>query len=389
MRVCYHCYTNVEPSASACPGCASEQPLSGWPADALIGRSVAGRYRIERRIGVGGMGLVYRAVDREGRLVAVKTLHAHYGQSDEMVRRFRREARMAGLLEGPNVVRIYESGELPDGTLFYAMELVDGRSLTRILEEEGALPVPVAVEFLRQLAHALEEAHALGLVHRDLKPDNLVVAVSGRGERVLKVLDFGIVKVLDATIGTVGQTGTDKVFGTPEYMAPEQAQAAKHVDARADIYAAGIITFAMLTNRLPFSGDNPHAVLIARLRRDAPRISSLVGAGVVPAALEDLVARMLERDREARPESMAEVLVVLDGLDVGTPLPVPQRSSDGVTNAPTLPVALAPTVALGDVAQVPGPSVTRGARPALVTWGLAAVGFVAVMLAVAWIVGRV
>lgn len=388
MRVCHQCHTNVEQSAAVCPACASEPPLTGWPADPLIGRSVAGRYRVERRVGVGGMGVVYRAVDREGRPVAVKTLHAHYGQSDDMVRRFRREARIAAMLDGPHVARVYESGELPDGTLFYAMELVEGRSLTRILEEEGALPVPVAVELLRQLALALEEAHGLGLVHRDLKPDNLVVAVSPRGERVLKVLDFGIVKVLDASIGTIGQTGTDKVFGTPEYMAPEQAQTAKHVDRRADIYAAGIITFAMLTNRLPFSGDNAHAVMIARLRRDAPRVSSVLGPGAVPPALEDLVARMLERERDARPQTMADVIEVVDALDVGAPLPVPQQAADGVRSAPTLPVGLAPTVGIGDAAPIPERAVTRGGRPAPLSWGVAAVGFVTVMLAVAWLVGR-
>jgi len=385
VRVCHHCYTNVEQAAAVCPGCASEQPLSGWPADPLVGRSVAGRYRIERRIGLGGMGIVYRGVDREGRQVAVKTLHAHYGQSDDMVRRFRREARMAALLEGPHVARIYESGELPDGTLYYAMELVAGRSLTRILEEDGALPVPVVTELLCQLADGMHEAHELGLVHRDLKPDNLIVSVSPRGYRHLRILDFGIVKVLDAAVGTVGQTGTDKVFGTPEYMAPEQAQISKNVDRRADIYAAGIIAFAMLTNRLPFSGDNPHAVLLARIRRDAPRVSNLLGADALPPGLDDLIARMLARDLDARPQTMAEVRGILERLDVGTPLPVPQMG--GIPEAPTSPVALAPTVALGDASPVPAPVVTAREQ-SFVPWVLGGVGFVVVMLAVAWLVRR-
>lgn len=387
MRVCHTCHTNVEPGAAVCPGCAAEQPLSGWPGDPLIGRSVAGRYRIERRIGVGGMGVVYRAVDREGQPVAVKTLHAHYGQSDEMVRRFRREARMAALLKGPHVCQIHESGELPDGTLFYAMELVLGRSLTQILEEDGALPVPEAVDLLRQLAQGLDEAHELGLVHRDLKPDNLIVSVSGRGFRRLRILDFGIVKVLDKNIGTVGQTGTDKVFGTLEYMAPEQAQAAKQVDRRADIYAAGVIMFAMLANRLPFSGDNPHAVMIARIRKDAPALSRVVGPGVIPEALEALVARMLARDPAARPQTMSEVRDALEALDIGTPMPVhPISLAAKVAETVTLPAALAPTVAAGEVV-APGHSEVARRSP-WVGWAVTAVGFIAVMLAVAWVVGR-
>ncbi len=384
MHVCNECHGGVEATAAVCPECGSEQPLGGWTDDPLIGRSVGGLYRIERRIGVGGMGVVYRALDRSGEAVAIKTLHPHLGQSDDLVRRFRREARIAGMLSGPHTVRVFGSGELPDGTLYYAMQYVAGQSLTALLEDHGRLDAALAADLLGQLADGLHEAHEVGLVHRDLKPDNLLISVDERGWQHLRILDFGIVKVLDARLGTVGGTRTDRVFGTPEYMAPEQAQGSRDIDRRVDVYAAGTIAFAMLANRLPFAAETAHGTMVARLRRAAPGLSEVLGDGVVPGELEALVARMLERDPEARPATMAEVRRTLDLMDLGTPLPTPHRPAPGgILEAETLPVALAPT-------EAPGATVTNepAVRSGAGKLALTVLAFVGVMLAAAFLFGR-
>jgi serine/threonine protein kinase len=246
------------------------------------------------------MGTVYRAQSRDGRLYAVKTLHPWLSQSDDMNRRFRREARAAARLEGPHTVRVQDSGELPDGTLFIVMELVDGESLTDRVEREGWLDAPTTLRILRQLALGLAEAHALGLVHRDLKPDNIYLTPGPAGDHV-KILDFGIVKYLDAALGTIGQTDTGRVFGTPEYMSPEQARGDPDLDHRSDIFSAGILAFVCLTGRLPWEGADPRAAMVRRLTEDAPRVTAVRRDLEVPAALVDLVARMLARVPADRP----------------------------------------------------------------------------------------
>ncbi len=377
MRVCDKCGHNLEPPGPRCPSCKREQPARGWPTDPLIGRSVGGRYRIERRLGVGGMGVVYRAVGRDGAAVAIKTLHTHLVQHDDMVRRFRREARSASMLEGPHTARVYETGELPDGTLFYVMELVEGRSLTRWLDQ-GALPVSVAVDLMKQLAEGIAEAHGLGLVHRDIKPDNLLVGEGAEGLH-LCILDFGIVKVTDAAIGTVGATGTGKVFGTPEFMSPEQARGAQAVDLRTDIFSAGICFFAMLTGKLPYAGT-PQASMMARMINEAPKLRSVRPA--LPEELEGIVARMLERDPDQRFQHMDEVLAALEEVAVAhaetTEMKRPERSPAMAMD--TIPVTpeLAPTL----VVEAPATTLDPVKRPPLQPL-LTGLGFVALMVGLA------
>ncbi len=310
MLYCPGCQEIVQGVApmGECPACGRDAPTRGWPDDPLLGTTISGRYRLESRLGAGGMGVVYRARDRAGRALAVKILHAYLSTSDDMLRRFRREARAAARLRGPHAVRVFESGELPDGSLFIAMELVGGESISRRLIRTGWIEAGEGLELLAQLADGLAEAHAAGLVHRDLKPDNLLIepAEDAAGFRA-RILDFGIVKHLDAAQGTVGQTVTGRVFGTPEFMSPEQARGDPDLDHRSDIFSLGICAFLWWTGRLPWEGPNPQAVMLSRLTTDAPPLSEARPGRHFSPAVDALVARMLARSTADRIPSMEAV----------------------------------------------------------------------------------
>ncbi|MCK6575417.1 serine/threonine protein kinase [Myxococcota bacterium] len=310
MRHCPGCQATIdtEPPPVVCPACGQDAPARGFPEDPLLGTTVDGRYRLEGRLGAGGMGVVYRARTRDGQLRAVKVLHGWLSQSEDMVRRFRREARAAARLHGPHAVRIEASGELPGGALFIAMELVEGESVSQRLRRAGWFEARDGLELLAQAATGLAEAHEAGLVHRDLKPDNLLLEpVEGSPGFRVRILDFGIVKHLDASLGTVGQTATGRVFGTPEFMSPEQARGAVDLDHRSDIFSLGVCAYLWWTGQLPFSGPNAQAIMIARLTEDALPMSEVRAGRRFPEALDALVARMLARDPAERWPSMEAV----------------------------------------------------------------------------------
>ena len=258
-------------------------------------------YRIERQIGRGGMGVVYRAIDtRLGRPVALKMLESAATADDERHRRFVQEARSASALNHPNIVTIYEIGE-ENGATFIAMELCEGTPLDRVLAG-GPLPIATALDYATQIAAALETAHAAGIIHRDIKPANVVITNDGRA----KVLDFGLAKLVerpstDATIsGMVTQPGV--ILGTVAYMSPEQAQG-QQVDARSDIFSCGAVLYEMLTGRRPFAGTSDVGLMTAILRDDPPALRTL--RADVPTEAEGIVSRALAKDPSARYPSAA------------------------------------------------------------------------------------
>ena len=335
VRYCVHCHSTLaDADAEACTACGQVKPSRGWPDDPLLGTTILGRMRLARRLGAGGMGTVYRAQGRDGARFAVKTLHPWLSQSDDMNRRFRREARAASRLSGPHTVRVHEAGELPDGTLFIVMDLVEGESLTDRIERDGWLSARAALRIIGQLAEGLSEAHAAGLVHRDLKPDNVYLTQGVDGDHV-KVLDFGIVKYLDAALGTVGHTDTGRVFGTPEYMSPEQARGDEDLDQRSDIFSAGILLFLCLTGRLPWEGADPRASMVRRLTDDAPLISAVRPDLTFAPGLVTLCARMLARDPNHRPADMRDVLAAMRGLELEAPAAREARPTKVVGEAAT------------------------------------------------------
>lgn len=264
--------------------------------DPFIGQLLDGRYRIEARIAVGGMGTVYRAVDtRLDRVLAVKVMHPSLAADDSFVERFIREAKSAARLAHPNVVQVFDQGT--DGACVYlAMEYIAGCTLRELLRERGALQPRAALDVLEPVLAALGAAHRAGLVHRDMKPENVLIGDDGR----VKVADFGLARTVDTHTG-----GTDSVLGTVSYLAPEQIEYGT-ADARADVYACGVTLYEMLTGGKPHAGGSPAQVLYQHLHEDVPAPSATVPG--LASALDVLVARAAARDPRQRPGDAVELL---------------------------------------------------------------------------------
>ena len=267
MRVCQTCSRRYPDNATHC--LEDGQPLvdlgaSGSPAEpTMIGARMFGDYVLERKLGDGGMGSVYLAKNTSiDQAIAVKVLHAGSSQSSEMIQRFNREARVIAKLTHPNIIRVFIFGRTHDDMIYLAMEYVDGQSLRQLVESHGRLSEPHAIYILRQVLGALAEAHDFGVVHRDLKPDNILLTEYRGNKEFVKVLDFGIAKVAEPDGATQQQlTQAGIVYGTPDYLSPEQAMA-KPIDPRSDLYSIGIILWEMLTGRVPYTAESAMSVLV-------------------------------------------------------------------------------------------------------------------------------
>lgn len=285
--------------------------------DTLIDTIFDGRYRIVRRLGSGGMANVYLAEDDElGRRVAIKILNDRYASDELFVERFRREAKSAAGLSHPNIVSIYDRGEA-EGTYYIAMEVIEGRSLKELIRTSGRLRPAQAIAYTRQILAALRFSHRNGIIHRDIKPHNILV---GPEER-LKVTDFGI-----ARAGTSQMTETGSIMGTAQYLSPEQARGAP-VTAASDLYSVGIVLYEMLTGQVPFSGDTPVEIAMKHLN-EAPHPPSAVAPGI-PADLDRVVLRVLSKDPADRYQSAEEMDSDLARIEAG--LPVARETAEAAT----------------------------------------------------------
>jgi serine/threonine-protein kinase len=273
-----------------------------------VGTLLDGKYRIDSFINAGGMGSLYRALHvMLDKTVAVKVIKSELVTSDEVVARFQREARAASNLHHPNIVSVYDLGQTPQGTLYIAMEFIDGSSLKEVLRRNGPLTPRESIDILRQVASALSSAHRKQIVHRDLKSDNLMLA-SEDGQRVVKLVDFGIAKTFD---DSTQLTAAGYMLGTPSYMSPEQA-AGRPVDHRTDLYSLGVILYEMLTGKVPF-GDTTLTSLLVRLATEVPPPPSARRPdGNVPPALDAVAMRCLEKDPERRFQSASEFAEALE-----------------------------------------------------------------------------
>ena len=276
-----------------------------------------GQYTLEREIGEGGISRVYLAHHSLlKRPTAVKVLKTALA-SDEMVTRFEREVQLSSRLTHPNTIEIYDYGRTRDGTFYYAMEYLEGLTLEELVTREGRMPASRAAHLLRQACGALHEAHQRGLVHRDVKPQNLMVCRLGGQHDFLKVLDFGLVKEL-GNDHTRDLTQFARMLGTPLYMAPERIRNPADADARADIYAIGAVAFFLLTGRRVFEAGSDHD-LVNQVLNTPARPPSEAGAPDVPPLLDSLVVRCLAKDREARPATIMEVAAVLQEVALARP----------------------------------------------------------------------
>ncbi|MBL9100546.1 MAG: serine/threonine protein kinase [Myxococcales bacterium] len=321
--------------------------------DPRIGSVLKDTYHVLRKLGEGGMGAVYLAEHRSIRKkVAVKILGGEYSLRAELSERFLREARAAAVIESPNVIEIHDFGTTPDGAAFFVMEYLQGEDLGHLLHREGALPWPRVRGMLLQICGALQAAHDHGIVHRDMKPENCFRLERGD---VVKVLDFGIAKVAtDEADGGRSLTRTGMIFGTPEYMSPEQAQGAPH-DHRVDIYATGVILFQLVTGQLPFSADNFMGLLNKHMFDAPPRPSSVNPSAHVPADLEAVILKALQKDPALRFQSMGEFAAAISAVGSGAePVRVTAEASRprprageavGFRDDAITPLSVAPTVA--------------------------------------------
>ncbi len=270
---------------------------------------VDGRYRIVGRIGSGGMADVYEAEDTQlGRRVALKLLHRQFAEDPEFVERFRREASAAAGLSHPNIVQVFDRGEW-DGTYYIAMELLEGRNLKEIVREHGALEPALAVDIVVQILKAARFAHRRGIVHRDIKPHNVIVDTDGRA----KVTDFGI-----ARAGASDMTETGSIMGTAQYLSPEQAQG-HPVDARSDLYSIGVVLYELLTGAPPFDADSPVTIALKQVSEDP--LSPRARNPAVPPALDSVVMRALRKDPAERYQDADEFIAALETAMAGGYVP--------------------------------------------------------------------
>ncbi|HEX2883921.1 MAG TPA: protein kinase, partial [Candidatus Limnocylindria bacterium] len=320
----------------------------------MIGRLISGRYRLIAPLGEGGMATIWRAVDEQlDREVAVKILRPQFSADPGFAARFKQEARAAGGLSHPNIVSVYDYGtDGADGEQYIVMELVEGRDLASIISERGALSVDDSVRVAIAVASALEAAHRKGIVHRDVKPGNILITDHGD----VKVTDFGIARAVSEASMTV--TGT--TLGSVHYFSPEQARG-DEVTGASDVYALGIVLFEMLTGRRPFEGDSAAAVALKRLNEDAPTPSGI--GRPVPAGLEAILARALARepiDRFPDAGALAEALRVWRRDPDAVPGVVPASAATMAGAAAAAPVPAGTPPAGEPTVYVP-PRVTRPA----------------------------
>ncbi len=284
--------------------------------DPLVGQLVAGKYRVLGRLGRGGMGTVYRIehvmMKKE---MALKVLLPGLGRSDELVRRFEREAEAAARLSHPNIITVTDFGRTVDGQLYLVMELLEGPSLAEVIgvdDERRPVAVVRAVHIVRQILRALEHAHRAGVVHRDLKPDNIVLVEREGVPDVVKLLDFGIAKL------SIGEGAADEaltqagmIYGTPEYLSPEQALG-EPADARADLYSTGVILYELLCGRRPFEAESKLALVSMHITAAAMPVVRRAPDAAIPVELSDVVERAMQKRREDRYQTAASFLDALD-----------------------------------------------------------------------------
>ena len=301
----------------ACPVCGNEYsntstlcPIDGaglqTTEDSHIGEILAEKYLIEELIKTGGMGSVYRGkhvlMDKR---VAIKVLRPSLAVDDAVVARFSREAKAASRISHPHAVNVTDFGESENGVVFLVMEYLDGRTLKQVIKDEGAMSLERTTEVVRQVAGALDAAHEQGVIHRDLKSDNIMLSQTNGGEWA-KVLDFGIAKIQQPEgARDIDITAANLVIGTPQYMSPEQCSQSGPIDARSDVYSFGIIIYEMLAGRVPFTGESPTVIMMKQVQDEPPSISE--ARPDLPAAVAQLISRALAKEPNDRFQSAGEL----------------------------------------------------------------------------------
>ena len=354
MRHCTQCGAATPDDARFCPRCGA--PIIALSAaDPLIGKIIAERYKLIEKIGQGGSGAIYRGEHTTlHKKVAVKLLHAQLSTDDTALERFRREATTVAEIDNEHILQVLDYGRTDDHRLFFAMELLEGETLTKVIERDKKLPIERAVDVLSQMCEGLIEAHGLGYVHRDLRPRN-VFLVNRRGRAdFVKLLDFGLAKLISPD-GEAKQTAMGMTFGDPRYMSPEQARG-ETLDRRSDIYSLGAIAFEMLTGSPPYTGSGTFEILQQHLDAPVPKVRDV--RPECPAWLDAVVQKSLAKKPDGRFDTVAKLL---DALKAEQPLPVAAPKPAPVAAPPPVesmgPIATQPMPMAAPVAAARAPSI--------------------------------
>jgi serine/threonine protein kinase len=315
MKSCPVCGKEYSDTSKLCPIDASVLQMTDDP---LLGQNLAGKYRIERLISHGGMGSVYEGkhvlMDKR---VAIKVLRTSLAIDNDVVARFSREAKAASRISHPNAVTVTDFGEDENGVVFLVMEYLDGRTLKSIIKSEGPMALNRAVEIVRQVAGALDAAHQQGVVHRDLKSDNIMLS-NTHGDDWAKVLDFGIAKITEPDGGRdIDITAPNLVIGTPQYMSPEQCSQSSKIDARSDVYSLGVIVYEMLAGRVPFTGESPTVIMMKQVQHDPP--SNRDARPELPAGIEKAIKRALAKQPVDRFQTAGDLAQALSNASSEAP----------------------------------------------------------------------
>ena len=334
MSTCQQCGHESADPFQYCPRCGTKCGSEGG--DSLVGRILNDKYRLIEVIGSGATGTVFRG-EHVGlkKRVALKVLHADLDLGAEALQRFQREGIAAGKFSHPNAIDIFDFDKADGDVVFLAMEFVEGKSLRDYLEELGKLPPAEAFDLTRQILGALAAAHAQGIVHRDLKPDNVMVSGDRTRPRV-KVLDFGLSKLLDRKLDVSLQTQIGRIMGTPLYMSPEQC-AGEETDARSDLYAVGLLLYEMLAGMRPFAGHETTELLLVRVTREAPSLHEDHPQLGVSEELDDFLSKALARSRGERFQTAEEMREALDALPIDGKAAGPRRRRSDATQTRSAP----------------------------------------------------
>lgn len=330
---CPVCTLAISPTLAVCPECSNTKPSAGWPDVSTspypwLGKILDGRYILNQFLGDGATGYVYRAQALQiHRLFAAKIVDTRrYGKAEfeaELMRRFHMEVEAMSRLRNPHVVNIYEAMQLHDSVFVVIMDFVDGRTLQELLDRVGRIKLHRALDIVRQTANGLYEAHALGFIHRDLKPDNIMIERLPASGFFAKILDFGIVHMMD-------DVGTTQGFrGTPLYASPEQCLGDPKIDHRSDIYSLGCVFFHLISGQPPFPGTESLLVMDHHVNDPPPLVRDVIPHSHIPQGVEDLLQRMLAKNPKDRPANMSEVIRAIDRLLYET-----QLEEHTNTNAP-------------------------------------------------------